>query len=1154
LPPGGAMVAVEATEAEVVAAIAGRPGVGVAAVNGPRAVVVSGVEEEVLAAVAELAAGGARTKRLQVSHAFHSPLMEPMLEEFARVVASVAYRTPKLTVVSALTGEPVTDEVTDPGYWVKHVREAVRFSDAANALRASGVRTFIEIGPDGVLSGMGPQTRTDTDAETADELWLPLLRRGRDEPRALLTALAKVFVRGLAVEWEKVFAGTGAQRVDLPTYAFQRQRYWLNVTAASRAEDLGLENPGHPLLGAAVTLPASGGLALTGRLSLAAQPWLADHAVDGQPVVPGAALVEMAVRAGDEAGCGRVEELLIEAPLVLPSQGGVRVQVTVDEADESGRRAVAVYAQVENAMPEEEWIRHAAGVLAPVHSSADGDADLAQWPPAGAEAVDVSGFYPGLADRGLAYGPAFRGTQAVWRRGDELFAEIVLPDGVSAAGFGLHPALLDASLHVIGGVGERHDRAEVPFAWGDVVVHAADAVAARVRVAPSASGEGVSVTLADTTGGLIASVGSVVLRPFAAAAPVRDDLFGVEWAPTLAVNPTDMSDRWAVLGGELPGAVSYADLAALLAAVGAGESVPEVVVVRAVPESGVEGVAAAARGVTVGVLGLVQEWLAADVLSGSRLLVVTERAVDAGPEAPVEVTAAPVWGLVRVAQSEHPGRLVLVDVDELSDEAVAGLRAGVASGEWQFAVRAGQVRVPRLVRVSSVAAPAATERRAGTVLVTGASGALGGLVARHLAATGQAERLLLVSRRGIDVSGMPELVGELKELGVEVSVAACDVADPEELADVLKGVPLTGVVHVAGVLDDALLASLTPERVAAVMRPKVDAAWHLHELTRDLDLDTFVLFSSIAGVVGNAGQANYAAGNTFLDALAAHRRHLGLPATSLAWGPWEHGMAGELSDADRRRMARQGMRALSDARGLAVLDAAVDRSEALLVAAEMDLPAVRRSGDVPPLLSGLVRGSRAGGSARRSVAEPGAGDQNGLAARLAALGPDERREAVRELVLSQAALVLGMAGPGSLDAERSFRDVGFESLTAVELRNRLNSATGLRLPATAVFDYPSPTALADFVTEEMFGSAAAEESAALSAYSGLDRLEASLTELLGDETARARVTARLKDILSVLSDTAGSGEGDDDGVSVADKIQSASDDDMFDFIDNQLGL
>ncbi|MFF1465901.1 SDR family NAD(P)-dependent oxidoreductase, partial [Streptomyces sp. NPDC058330] len=454
--------------------------------------------------------------------------------------------------------------------------------------------------------------------------------------------------------------------------------------------------------------------------------------------------------------------------------------------------------------------------------------------------------------------------------------------------------------------------------------------------------------------------------------------------------------------------------------------------------------------------------------------------------------------------------------------------------------------------------PAPVERvggRAGTVLVTGASGALGGLVARHLAESGQAEQLLLVSRRGIEASGMPELVADIEKMGVGVTVAACDLADREQLAGVLDGVALTGVVHAAGVLDDGVVGSLTAERLWAVMRPKVDAAWNLHELTREigLELDYFMLFSSIAGVVGNAGQANYAAGNTFLDALAAHRRHQGLPAVSLAWGPWEQGMAGELTEGDRQRMARQGVRPLSDTDGLALLDAAINHPEPLLVAAQLDLTAVHASGTALPLLAGLVRGPRTAGPARRAVGERSGGDPNALSARLTGLSPTEQQEILQDMIRAQTALVLGMSDPGSFDVNRAFRDVGFDSLTAVELRNRLNNATGQRLPATAVFDYPTPAALADFLRQEMFGTAA-EEVTALSAYSGLDKLEASLTEIMDDEAARARVTARLKDILSVLSDTGGSGEADHEGGSVADTIHSASDDDMFDFIDKQLGL
>ncbi|MEU5540745.1 type I polyketide synthase, partial [Streptomyces sp. NPDC020362] len=355
------------------------------------------------------------------------------------------------------------------------------------------------------------------------------------------------------------------------------------------------------------------------------------------------------------------------------------------------------------------------------------------------------------------------------------------------------------------------------------------------------------------------------------------------------------------------------------------------------------------------------------------------------------------------------------------------------------------------------------------MLVTGASGALGGLVARHLAGTGRAGRLVLVSRRGPTAFGVASLAAELASGGTSVQVVACDVADRDQLAGVLKGVPLTGVVHAAGIVDDGLATALTAERVDAVMRPKADAAWHLHELTRHLDLDMFVLFSSVAGVWGNPGQAGYAAGNTFLDALAAMRRRAGLPAVSLAWGPWEQGMAGELTEADWQRMRRQGLLPLSDADGLALLDAAADQAESLLVTARLDLAAVQRSGEVPPFLSRLVRTSRAGTPARRTVGESVADGQNTLAARLAGMSPAEQQETVLDLVKAQAALVLGMSGPEAVESGRSFRDVGFDSLTSVELRNRLNTVTGLRLPATAVFDYPTPSALAEFVVREVVG-------------------------------------------------------------------------------------
>ncbi|MFI6093900.1 SDR family NAD(P)-dependent oxidoreductase, partial [Streptomyces sp. NPDC051218] len=792
------------------------------------------------------------------------------------------------------------------------------------------------------------------------------------------------------------------------------------------------------------------------------QPWLADHVVAGRVIVPGAALVEMVVRAGDEAGCGRVEELVMESPLVLLAGGGVRVQVTVDGPDEAGRRAVAVYAQAEDASLEDAWVRHAAGVLAPADFVGEAaDSGLTQWPPVGAVAVDLDGFYPALADGGLAYGPVFQGTRAAWRRGEELYAEVALPEGVSADDFGVHPALLDAALHVIVGTAEHRDGPEIPFAWSDVVVHASGASVARVWVVPAEVGEGVSVTLADAAGGLIASVGSLVLRPFAAGAvPGRDGLFGVEWVSTGAVAESVVGAELVELGVEGVGG--------LVASVEAGAGVPPVVVMRVAPEPEGGDVPGAARGVVASVLGVVQEWLAHEVLAGSRLLVVTEGAVDAGGEGSVGVVVGGVWGLVRVAQSENPGRFVLADVDDLSaDGVVEWLRAGVGTGEPEFAVRSGRVRVPRLTRVTGgVSAPAISAEPGGTVLVTGASGALGGLVARHLAQTGRAERLLLVSRSGPTAFGVASLVAELASSGASTQVMACDAADREQLAGVLAGVPLTGVVHAAGIVDDGLATAMTSERMEAVLRPKVDAAWNLHELTCDLDLDSFVLFSSVAGVWGNPGQANYAAGNTFLDALAGHRHQQGLPAVSLAWGPWEYGMASGLTDSDWRRLSRQGLKPLSVADGLALLDAAADAAGPLLVTARLDLAAIRESSEVPPFLSGLVRKSS---PARRAVGQVTSEAKNALAARLAALTPAEQRDVVRDLVLTQAALVLGMPGPEAVEPGRSFREAGFDSLTAVELRGRLNNATGLRLPTTVAFDYPTPVALTGFVLAELRG-------------------------------------------------------------------------------------
>nr|WP_232546771.1 type I polyketide synthase [Streptomyces antimycoticus] len=454
----------------------------------------------------------------------------------------------------------------------------------------------------------------------------------------------------------------------------------------------------------------------------------------------------------------------------------------------------------------------------------------------------------------------------------------------------------------------------------------------------------------------------------------------------------------------------------------------------------------------------------------------------------------------------------------------------------------------------------------GTVLITGAGGVLGGLVARHLVAEHGIRRLLLVSRRGRAAESMAALETELTALGASVDVAACDVADRDALADLLAGLPddghgLTGVVHAAGLLDDGTVTSLTPERLDAVLRAKVDGAWHLHELTRRFDVAMFALFSSAAGVLGSAGQANYAAANTFLDGLAQRRRAMGLPGVSLAWGMWAErsGMTGHLAEADLSRMTRGGLVPFSSEEGLRLFDTAGRLAEGLVVPARLDLGHVAATADttpVPPLLNGLVR--RPVVSRRASAQDESGAQEAPLARRLAGLGQGERQRTLLRLVQEHAATVLGHGSASAVDTDRGFLELGFDSLTAVELRNRLNAATGLRLPATLIFDYPTPAALAAQLNAEIAPVAADDPS---DVAAELDRLEAALlgTGTAADEDTRAMVAGRLKRLLSHWDGGRGGPAPDGpatdsgDAQDVAEHLETAEADELFAFIDQEFG-
>ncbi len=839
LPPGGAMLSVQASEEEVFDTLSGRESqLALAAVNGPAAVVISG-EEDAVRELEEIWRGrGRKTKRLRVSHAFHSPRMDAMLDDFAEVAASLTFAPPGIPIVSNLTGEPASaEELCSPGYWVAHVRRPVRFMDGVRWLAARGVGSFLELGPDGVLSAMGHdclagERRVEEEGEEGDAapLLAALLRGQRPEARTSLAALAEAWVRGVDVDWGSLFEGSGARRVSLPTYAFQRRRYWLDGGAGVRESSHAVST----CLG-----------------------------MDGQPL-PDAA--------GPEGALFRLE-----------------------------------------------------------------------WEMVSAESPSLLGTAAVLGENGRGLAGALR-------------AAGVTPE--------VYPDLESLSEAVAGG-----------------------------------------------------------------AAPVE----------------------------------------VLLVGCGCDE---DVVGVDGIAGVGADGIQGAAREAANRVLGLAQAWLADERLSACRLAFVTRGALAVRPGESVPGLAyAPVWGLVRSALSENPARFLLLDIDG-EQASLHALGAALALDEPQLALRHGSVYVPRLTPVhrgkgEEVAASPVAQ---GTTLITGGTGQLGSLLARHLVAERGVRSVVLASRRGLDAQGARELEAELIQMGARVRIVACDVADREQLRALIESMseqePLNAVVHAAAVLADGVIESLTPAHLDRVLGPKADAAWHLHELTEHLDLSAFVLFSSITATLGSAGVGSYAAANAFLDALSQHRRAHGLAATSLAWGQWGDqagGITSDLREADLARMARSGIGALSLEEGLALFDRACGMDEAVLLPVRLDTAAVSTQAGIDTtssVLRGLVDAPT-----RRAARDA----DDSFAQRLLGIAESERKHFVLELVRREAASVLGHASADAVSARRTFKELGFDSLAAVELRNRLGAATGRRMSATLVFDHPTPALLAGHLLEEIMG-------------------------------------------------------------------------------------
>jgi acyl transferase domain-containing protein/NADPH:quinone reductase-like Zn-dependent oxidoreductase/acyl carrier protein len=1406
LPPGGAMLSVEASEQEIAPTIREfADSVSIAAINGPTATVVSGEEAAISALERAWRGRGRRVKRLRVSHAFHSPLIEPMLAEFASVTSELEFAAPEIPIISNVSGELGAGELRSVDYWVTHVRAPVRFAAGVAALQRAGATRFLELGPDASLCAMTSHCLTaDVRPRT---LVAPTLRAHRGEPDSLVALLAAAYAHGVEVGWHELFADRGSRLVELPTYSFQRQRYWLGDSGdMGDPGSLGQETPEHPLLGAKISLAGDDSWLFTGRLSLHHQRWLNDHAVLDTVLFPATGFIELALCVGAELDAETIAELTFEMPLILSEEHAAQLQVTASAADEKGLRRLAIYSRPQCAAGEEQapWTRHASATVAPSEmQGADRDAtEDATWPPAGATPIEIASLYVRLAETGYEYGPAFQALRAAWQLGDKAIGEVTLsPEQArEAAGYNVHPVLLDSALHVAleAVLAAQPNHLVVPFCVRGVRARARGASSMRVRL--GAVGEGALCLVGvDDAGAEVVTIESLTTRSIDASGLrgdrglVHDSLFTISWTPLRLPTSTERHCRCVSLGElDLAGvSESYADLAELAQAIDAGDPAPDAVFVEAVPGALGGAVPARSRVAVQQVLGLLQEWLSDRRLGSAKLALVTRRAVAIDDREIPDLVASSVVGLVRSAQSEHPGRIMLLDA-ELGEHDEVDWPALLASGEAQLALRAHGIYAPRLVRPERVSrldppdgeewrlgltqtgtleglalvahpiaqaplrerqvrvaihacglnfrdvlialdvypgeaplgseaagvvtevgpgvqdlvvgdrvmglfndafAPVAiaersviekipvdwkfvdaattpiafltayyalvdlAELRAGetvlihagaggvgmaavqiartigaevfataspakwaaleelgvdrehlassrdldfrerfsaatdgcgvdvvlnalagdfidasldllsrggrfvemgkadlrdpaqiadihagtryisfdvteagperlrqifsevlslfergalrrlpvrtwdirnaptafrhlreghnvgkivltipraantasTVLITGGTGALGSLVARHLASKHGVRHLLIASRHGTTAPCAQDLQDELSLLGCEAEIVACDVCDRGQLEQLLSSIPserpLRGVIHMAGVLSDGVIETLGTKQVESVMRPKVDGAMHLHQLTSDRELDQFVLFSSGAATLGTPGQGNYAAANAFLDALAHWRRAHGLCAQSLAWGLWLQaagvGMGG-LEDVDRARLSRIGIDALSPSEGLELLDTAQAIDEPFLVPVHLNLSVLRthaRNGLLPPLLERLVRAP-----ARQKVVTKGS-----LAVRMSATPEGKRDAIVLEAVCGVAAMVLGHESADAIDPEISLKDLGFDSLAAVELYNYLCQATGLQLPTTLGFDYPTPVAVAGYLRARMEG-------------------------------------------------------------------------------------
>ncbi len=1171
LPRDGEMFSVQADEKRVISAIAGyEKDVSIAASNGPRSIVISGKIDTIRHISDTLKNEGVKVKKLEVSHAFHSPLMEPMLAEFANTLNSVSFHAPRIAIVSNLTGDFAASDMTSPEYWLKHVRRPVRFFNSMESLYRKGYEVFLEIGPKPVLLGMG---RLCLPKDVG--LWLPGLRPNRSDWQQLLESLAELYVRRAEIDWFGFDKDYSRRRVHLPTYPFQRKRYWIDSAfsegksqVASRKSQVKSEV--HPLIGGRLNLPFSQEIRFESQIRSDSPPHLKDHKIFGTVVMPAAShisLVLSGVRQALHSNACVIEELLFSRAITLSEDEVRTLQLIFTPCDSNTFSFQIVSIREGEAQDKaDSWTLHSNGKVRilsevlPLHES-NAENVKARC----AEAISGSEFYADIKESGYVWGPSFQWTEKVWRSKEEALCRIVqpsqLPDEIKD--YQLYPGLLDACFQLLGSFGKakaddssEHDYSYMPFSIANFKFYRCPEPGERlwshVRLedfqTPSHSVIG-NISIFDDAGQVVAEVTGFEFRKTSRESLLQairkgsDWFYEVLWKPkSHSPNPeprTPNPGTWLIfadrkgLGSALAKRLKAHGESCMMVFPGENYETLDEEHFRINPAElkDFQRLTHECGGVFKGIVHL---WSLEETESSSlglksaiymvqagwieipRLWLVTRGAQPAGEKSvPLNVHQSPLWGLGQVIALEHPDfHCVRLDLDpSANSDEVRALFEEIClpDEEPQIAWRESIRYVARLVKGSklSVKSPASL-RTDGSYLITGGTGALGLRIASQLIKNG-ARYLILMSRRGASDAAR-QTITQLEQSGSTVLVVKADVSISKEVAEVLTKIKtsmpqLLGIVHAAGILDDGVLIQQNWERFQKVMAPKADGAWHLHKLTSDMPLDFFICFSSIASLLGSPAQGNYAAANAFLDALAHHRRAMGLPGLSINWGPWEQsGMAASVSHRNQTRWKARGVDTLPPEKGLEIFEQLFGQDMARIGVFRVDWSEFLKqfSQDRLPLF--LEAFSRS-----HKISDKPPEQQSEFLKQIEALPVKSRREFLEKHIRSRIAKVLGLTSSEDIESSQSLFEIGMDSLMAVELKNSLETELGRSLRSTLVFDYPTVEALADYLTGSVLS---ADESATSVKENAKDIQSEILSEI--EQLSEDKLEAAIDDELNAL--------------------------------------